>query len=262
MRSDALIGIVRLRRRRARITVRSRWLGTMPSMTRDLRAEKRPSSRRQAVLRILAALLAVFWGLAFYGLIDLLAFAQGPEFHATLLLSTGWGLLFLFLVAAPLLTLCIRSPAVSGAALAEVALVGCRGGRCGGCGRLGAAGARRRRAAPHGRGAGRHHPRPPRPGGGMALVGPTRSPRGPRARPVLRLCVVPGPHDRQRRADRRYVGVRPPARAGCAAARAAADLGARSRPPCGVASARLVGGRRGGVVCGGLLARAGARAPR
>jgi hypothetical protein len=57
---------------------------------------------RGLVVRILAAALAVFWGLVFYGLIDLLAFAQGAEFHAALLLSTGWGLLFLFLVAAPL----------------------------------------------------------------------------------------------------------------------------------------------------------------
>src|SRR5437764_12035034 len=95
----------------------------MRSVTRDLRAEKRPSSRRQAVLQILAAALAVFWGLAFYGLIDLLAFAQGPEFHATVLLSTGWGLLFLFLVAAPLAAVCLRPSRVPAAALAEVALV-------------------------------------------------------------------------------------------------------------------------------------------
>jgi hypothetical protein len=76
------------------------------------------------MMRILAALLATFWGLAFYGLIDLLAFAQGPEFHASLLLSTGWGLLFLFLVAAPLATLCVRPWVVASAALAELALVG------------------------------------------------------------------------------------------------------------------------------------------
>ena len=42
-------------------------------------------------LKVLAGLLAVFWGFLFYGLIDLLAFAQGPDFHASLVLSTGWG---------------------------------------------------------------------------------------------------------------------------------------------------------------------------
>jgi hypothetical protein len=86
------------------------------------------------MVRILAALLATFWGLAFYGLIDLLAFAQGPEFHETLLLSTSWGLLFLFLVAAPLATLCVRPSAVSFAALAEVALVGAAVGVAAGAG--------------------------------------------------------------------------------------------------------------------------------
>jgi hypothetical protein len=91
------------------------------TVNRDLAAAKQS---RGLMVRILAALLATFWGLAFYGLIDLLAFAQGAEFHATLLLSTGWGLLFLFLVATPLATLCVRPSAASAAALAEVALVG------------------------------------------------------------------------------------------------------------------------------------------
>jgi hypothetical protein len=57
---------------------------------------------------VLAGLLAVFWGFLFYGLIDLLAFAQGPDFHASLLLSTGWGLLFLVLVAGPLVAVAVR----------------------------------------------------------------------------------------------------------------------------------------------------------
>jgi hypothetical protein len=35
------------------------------------------------------------------GHIDLLAFAQDEQFHAALLLSTGWGLVFLFLIAGP-----------------------------------------------------------------------------------------------------------------------------------------------------------------
>jgi hypothetical protein len=101
---------------RARITVQSRWLCTIGSVNRDLAGAKQSRGR---IVRILAALLAAFWGLAFYGLIDLLAFAQGREFHAALLLSTGWGLLFLFLVAAPLATLCVRPSAVSSAALAR-----------------------------------------------------------------------------------------------------------------------------------------------
>ena len=67
--------------------------------------------------------LGLFWGFFFYGLIDLLAFAQGEQFHAALVLSTGWGLLFLFLVAAPLVALAVRASAVSPSALAEVALV-------------------------------------------------------------------------------------------------------------------------------------------
>src|SRR3954447_16423911 len=74
------------------------------------------------LMRVLAALLAMFWGLAFYGLIDLLAFAQGAEFHATVLLSTGWGLFFLVVVAAPLVALSVRPWAVGPSALAQVAL--------------------------------------------------------------------------------------------------------------------------------------------
>lgn len=73
--------------------------------------------------RTLAAALAILWGLFFYGLTDLLAFAQGPDFHATVLLSTGWGLLFLFLVAAPLLAVAVRPAAVTPAALGLVSAV-------------------------------------------------------------------------------------------------------------------------------------------
>lgn len=81
------------------------------------------SADRRAGLPFLAYLLGVFWGFFFFGLIDLLAFAQGEQFHPTLLLSTGWGLVFLFLVAAPVVALGVRASAVSGSALAEVALV-------------------------------------------------------------------------------------------------------------------------------------------
>src|SRR3954467_9460307 len=90
---------------------------------------------RRLWLRVLAGLFGVFWGFFFYGLIDLLAFAQGEQFHATLLLSTGWGLLFLFLVAAPLLALAVRPSAVSPSALAEVTLGAARAARGGRVGR-------------------------------------------------------------------------------------------------------------------------------
>jgi hypothetical protein len=80
----------------------------------------RPGRRLSA--RVLAGLLAVFWGFAFYGLIDLLAFAQGPDFHAALVLSTGWGLLFLVLVAAPLGAVVVRVRAWL-TAVCEVAVV-------------------------------------------------------------------------------------------------------------------------------------------
>jgi len=72
---------------------------------------------------VLAGLLAVFWGLLFYGLIHLLAFAQGPDFHASLILSTGWGLLFLVLVAGPLGAVVAR-PGARATALGQVAVVG------------------------------------------------------------------------------------------------------------------------------------------
>src|SRR3954453_17133369 len=101
----------------------------MAPLSRDVTvASGHAAVRRRQVggvlLRVLAALLAMFWGLVFYGVIDLLAFAQGAEFHATLLLWTGWGLLFVFLVATPLAALCIRPSAVSPSALAQVALAG------------------------------------------------------------------------------------------------------------------------------------------
>src|SRR4051812_32957576 len=40
-------------------------------------------------LRAAAGILAVFWGVFFFGIVDLLAFLQGEEFHDTILLSTG-----------------------------------------------------------------------------------------------------------------------------------------------------------------------------
>jgi hypothetical protein len=88
----------------------------------DADADVAGSADSAVWLRILAGLFGLFWGLLFYGLIDLLAFAQGEQFHAALVLSTGWGLLFLFLVAAPLVAVAVSGSAVAPSALAEVAL--------------------------------------------------------------------------------------------------------------------------------------------
>lgn len=78
---------------------------------------------RQVTFRLLALVMAAFWGFFFFGLIDLLAFAAGPDFHTSLMLSTGWGLVFLFLVAAPLLAVGMRPHLAAPAALGLVAAV-------------------------------------------------------------------------------------------------------------------------------------------
>ena len=110
-------------RGRARPVSRGRIAGVVAMTMLDVGADVSGSVDRRIWLRVLAGLLGLFWGFFFYGLIDLLAFAQGEQFHAALVLSTGWGLLFLFLVAAPLVALAVRASAVSPSALAEVALV-------------------------------------------------------------------------------------------------------------------------------------------
>jgi hypothetical protein len=53
-------------------------------------------------LRVWAGVLAVLWGYFFFGLIDLLVFLEGPAWVENTMLDTGWGLLFLVLVAGPL----------------------------------------------------------------------------------------------------------------------------------------------------------------
>lgn len=100
------------------------WTANVVSMAMaDPAARASASAAGRFGLGMVAALFGLFWGFFFYGLIDLLAFAQGEEFHAALVLSTGWGLLFLFLTAGPLLALSLRASAVSPSALAQVALV-------------------------------------------------------------------------------------------------------------------------------------------
>ena len=80
------------------------------------------------VARVLAGLQAVFYGVLWFGIIDLLTVfvERGPEWHDGYLLETGWGLFFLVLVAGPFGVLAVR-PGHAGAlamlAVASVALV-------------------------------------------------------------------------------------------------------------------------------------------
>ncbi len=80
--------------------------------------------RRSAVgARLIAAVSAVAWGLLFFGVIDLLvAVEHTPGFYESYLLETGWGLLYTFLVALPLVSLTL-SPRLS-LPVTQVALVG------------------------------------------------------------------------------------------------------------------------------------------
>jgi len=58
--------------------------------------------------RIAAAVAAVGWGYFFFGLIDLLVIFTDDGFYEVYLLETGWGLLFLVLVAGPLVAFTVR----------------------------------------------------------------------------------------------------------------------------------------------------------
>jgi hypothetical protein len=71
----------------------------------------------------MALLFAVFWGYLFFGVIDLFVFLQGPEFHESFHLETGWGLFFLVLVAAPLVAVAVAPDRVIPAAFQQVLLV-------------------------------------------------------------------------------------------------------------------------------------------
>jgi hypothetical protein len=58
---------------------------------------------------VLAALAAVFWGFLWFGLIDLLVVVeQDEQFHEHYLFESGWGLLYLVVVAVPLVVLAVR----------------------------------------------------------------------------------------------------------------------------------------------------------
>lgn len=60
-------------------------------------------------VRVVAGGLAVFWGFFWFGLIDLLVVLdQDARFEEHYLFESGWGLLYLVLVATPLVVLCVR----------------------------------------------------------------------------------------------------------------------------------------------------------
>jgi hypothetical protein len=65
--------------------------------------------RRTWPERVLAVLLALFWGVLWFGLIDLLVVVlQDERFHDDYLMESGWGLLYLVLVTVPLVVLVAR----------------------------------------------------------------------------------------------------------------------------------------------------------
>lgn len=68
-----------------------------------------PKDRRRSGARVVAALAAAFWGFLWFGLIDLLVVVEQDErFHEHYLFESGWGLLYLVVVAVPLVVLAIR----------------------------------------------------------------------------------------------------------------------------------------------------------
>lgn len=72
--------------------------------------------------RVVALVLAAWWSVGFFGVVDLLTVLQGMDFRAELMLSTGWGLVFLALVAAPLLVVAAR-PSAAPTATVQLACV-------------------------------------------------------------------------------------------------------------------------------------------
>lgn len=63
----------------------------------------------RVVARIVAVAAAVFWGLLWFGLIDLLVVVeQDTGFAENYLFESGWGLLYLVLVTVPLVVLALR----------------------------------------------------------------------------------------------------------------------------------------------------------
>ena len=64
---------------------------------------------RMTIARVVAGLAALLWGFFWFGLIDLLVVVtQDERFHQHYLMESGWGLLYLLLVAVPYVVLCVR----------------------------------------------------------------------------------------------------------------------------------------------------------
>ena len=79
--------------------------------------------RRLVAARVVAGAAAVFWGWLFFGVQDTLTvFVEGQDFAAHYLMESGWGLLFLMLVAVPLVGLVFRPRAL--VLVAQVGAVG------------------------------------------------------------------------------------------------------------------------------------------
>jgi hypothetical protein len=73
--------------------------------------------------RVVAAIGALFWGYFFFGVQDALTvFVEGDDFAAHYVMESGWGLLFLALVAIPLVGVAFRPQ--SAVLVAQVAVVG------------------------------------------------------------------------------------------------------------------------------------------
>ena len=65
--------------------------------------------RRRVIARVVASVAAVFWGFLWFGLIDLLVVVeQDARFDENYMFESGWGLLYLVLVAVPLVVLAMR----------------------------------------------------------------------------------------------------------------------------------------------------------
>lgn len=64
---------------------------------------------RHVAARVVASVSAVFWGFLWFGLIDLLVVVeQDAQFDEDYMFESGWGLLYLVLVAVPLVVLAMR----------------------------------------------------------------------------------------------------------------------------------------------------------
>ena len=80
---------------------------------------------RSRARRVFAAVCALFWGIFFFGLIDLLVvfLPLDDDFYEQYLLEAGWGVLFFVLVTVPLISVAFVPHVTS--PVTQVALAGC-----------------------------------------------------------------------------------------------------------------------------------------